>query len=79
MGDIPESAFVSNGFSYKWLEPNIETLSHMLSVSPIALADSVNCPVFLAISKFTLLANPMCLFCVFNRTTGGFTSVLRDQ
>ena len=51
VGDNPESAFMSAGQCYQWLEPGPDTLAHMLRSSPVAWCHQVQCPVLLAISK----------------------------
>ena len=69
--DIPESAFVSHGLGYRWLEARGEQLASLWAASPLAAVDRVQCPVMLAISKWhtTLLSSdnscvpPLFLFC----------------
>ena len=50
--DIPESAFVSHGLGYRWLEARGEQLASLWAASPLAAVDRVQCPVMLAISKW---------------------------
>ena len=52
--DIPESAFVSHGLGYRWLEARGEQLASLWAASPLAAVDRVECPVMLAISKWLL-------------------------
>ena len=52
--DIPESAFVSHGLGYRWLEAGGEQLASLWAASPLAAVDRVLCPVMLAISKWLL-------------------------
>ena len=58
--DIPESAFVSHGLGYRWLEARGEQLASLWAASPLAAVDRVQCPVMLAISKWhtTLYSTP---------------------
>ena len=64
--DIPESAFVSHGLGYRWLEARGEQLASLWAASPLAAVDRVECPVMLAISKWLLTLYSPLTFLVYH-------------